>query len=221
MIQRRLREKGSRKAFTIPEIMLSMTIMCFVFAGLYSFLTDTTLLHFVSSEKLEINRDIRMFTQHMSEYARASNHFFIYKSFNTSDRNEPSDRVRDGNTGDFLLLVYQRPHPTLKDPEHIVRLVGYFRKADSNGEGPVYRFEINYPPSQYKSTADYTPEALIAGLSPNGNYEEVIELSRGMANGQLFYNFFDRSIMVKAEIIHGHSAKRVTDTYNFTVSPRG
>jgi len=38
----------------------------------------------------------------------------------------------------------------------------------------------------------------------------------------LFYNFLDRSIMVRGEIIHrGAVGKRVTNTYNYTVSPRG
>ena len=51
---------------------------------------------------------------------------------------------------------------------------------------------------------------------------EVIELSAGIASGKLFYNFYDRSVMVKGEIIHeGNAFRRASNTYNFTVSPRG
>jgi len=49
----------------------------------------------------------------------------------------------------------------------------------------------------------------------------VIELSRGLADERLFYNFWGRSVMVNGQIHHGNDAKRVTETYNFTISPRG
>jgi hypothetical protein len=50
----------------------------------------------------------------------------------------------------------------------------------------------------------------------------VIELSKGLSNGKLFYNYYDRSIMVRGEIIHrGTATRRATNTYNFTVTPRG
>lgn len=216
--------QSRHSAFTLVEVMVSLTILSLVSIGLYAFMVDTTRILFVSTEKLDINHDVRLFTAHMSDYARASNHFFIYPTFRPDDRNALSDRLRDGESGDFLLLIYQEPWPDIEDPEHVTRLIGYFRRPDGTGtmsEGPVYRFEINYKPGNYPSTRDYTPEQLIAGLTYDGDYDRVMQLARGLADGKLFYNFYDRSIMVKAELIHGNAAKRVTDTYNFTVSPRG
>jgi len=213
-----------RKAFTLMEIMVAFTIVTFVSVGLYAFSLDTSRILFTSAEKLDINHDVRLFTSQMSEYARAANHFFVYTSFRETDRNEVSDRVRDGETGDFLLLIYERPYPDLEDPEHVFRLIGYFRRPEGTGtraEGPVYRFQIDYVAGSYPNTLDSTPEQLISGLSSLGDFPQVLELARGLADGKLFYNFYDRSIMVKAELIHGNAAKRVTDTYNFTVSPRG
>lgn len=217
-------KRRRRAAFTITELMVSMSVLTLVFIGIYHFTIDTTRVLFVSTEKLEINRDVRSFTAQMSAYARAANHFLIYESFDENDRDEVDDRARDGETGDFLLLIYQQPWPAIEDPEHITRLVGYFRQPDGTGtkaEGPVYRFEINYPAGGYPNTQTVTPEELIASLSSTGTYDQVLQLARGMADGKLFYNFFDRSIMVKSELIHGNAAKRVTDTYNFTISPRG
>ena len=43
-------------------------------------------------------------------------------------------------------------------------------------------------------------------------------------SGRLFYNFFNRSVMVKGQINYisndGYT-RRAVSTYNFTVSPRG
>jgi hypothetical protein len=169
----------------------------------------------------------------MAENARAANHFYIYRSFNPDDRDGEDDRLRDGVAGDFLLLMYYEPWPDINSPERFTRLVGYFRAADPgdpSSEGPVHRFEVNYyPPDMdppptglrgpYPEAKD--PEQLIKHLLPSGTYPTVVQLSRGLANGQLFYNYLDGSIMIKAEIIHGNEAKRITDTYNYTVSPRG
>jgi hypothetical protein len=204
--------------------MVAMFVSGLVFMGLFQFTFSTSRLLFDSTGKIDINRDVRMFTQHMSAYARASNCFFIYSSFNSEDRNSISDRKRANESGDFLLLIYQEPWPNSDDVECITKLIGYFRKPDGTGadaKGPVYRFEIDYLPGSYPSTLTNTPEQLISVLSSNGTYERVWELSRGLSDGKLFYNFFDRSIMVKAELFRGNDARRIADTYNFTVSPRG
>ncbi len=214
----------SRRAFTLAELLIALTISGFVFMGLFQFTFSTSRVLFDSTAKIDINRDVRMFTQHMTNYARAANQFYVYSSFKSEDRNGADDRKRDGESGDFLLLIYQEPWPNTDDAECVTRLVGYFRRPESSGSsatGPVYRFEINYPSNAYPNTLTNTPEALIAHLNYNGTYERVWELSRGLADGKLFYNFFDRSIMIKAELFRGNDARRVSETYNFTVSPRG
>ena len=66
-----------------------------------------------------------------------------------------------------------------------------------------------------------TIESLIPAISTVGTHETIVELSEGLADGKLFYNFRERSIMVNGQIYHGNDYKRVTDTYNFTISPRG
>ncbi|MBN1403957.1 MAG: prepilin-type N-terminal cleavage/methylation domain-containing protein [Opitutales bacterium] len=216
--------KARPKGFTIAELLVALTISAFVFMGLFQFTFATSRMLFDSTAKIDVNRDVRMFTQHMTNYARAANQFYIYKSFDFADRDDSDDRKRDGESGDFLLLIYQEPWPDPDDTECITRLVGYFRKPDGSGDdatGPVYRFEIVYSSSNYKNTLTNTPESLIAHLSASGDYDQVWELSRGMADGKLFYNFFDRSIMIKAELYRGNNARRISDTYNFTVSPRG
>ncbi|MFH1497012.1 MAG: prepilin-type N-terminal cleavage/methylation domain-containing protein [Verrucomicrobiota bacterium] len=41
------------------------------------------------------------------------------------------------------------------------------------------------------------------------------------ADGYQYENFQNRSILVRLRILHGNQAKRVTNTYNFTITPRG
>jgi hypothetical protein len=197
-------------------------------------LLDTARTSFITAEKLDINADVRQFTLEMAQNARAANHFLIYRSFNSGDRNEFDDRLRDGESGDLLVLVFLEPYPNVNSPEHYTRIVGYFRDGDPanpDSEGPVKRFEKRFhdpsgavPPGSsgaYVSAVDKTVEQVIADLSVNGTYPTVVQLSRGLSNGQLFYNYLDRSILIKAQIIHGNVAKRITDTYNYSVSPRG
>jgi prepilin-type N-terminal cleavage/methylation domain-containing protein len=222
-----------RAGFTLVEILITTVVVGFLMLGIGQLMLDVTKTSFITGEKLEINADIRQFTLEMAENARSSNGFLMYRSFNAADRDSTADQLSDGMTGDFLLLLFMEPYPNADDPEHYTRVVGYFRYPDAQSkEGPVYRFEKRFyrpdlssiPPGfsgPWLNSEDTTPEKIIADLNPSGAYPTVIQLSRGLANGQLFYNYLDRSVMIKGEIVHGNEAKRITDTYNYTVSPRG
>jgi hypothetical protein len=197
-------------------------ILSLVLMAAGQLLLDTARTSFITAEKLDINADVRQFTLEMAENARAANQFFIYRSMNTADRNQKGDRLRDGRSGDLLVLIFQEPWPNFNSPEHYTRIVGYYRDADPSdpsSEGPVRRFEKRFDP--YVSASEYTVEEMIADVRATASHATVVQLSRGLANGQLFYNYLDRSIILKAQIIHGNVAKRITDTYNYTVSPRG
>jgi hypothetical protein len=49
----------------------------------------------------------------------------------------------------------------------------------------------------------------------------VIQFAQGLANGRLFYNYWGTSVMVNGAIAYGNNYQNVSDTYNFTISPRG
>jgi hypothetical protein len=170
-----------------------------------------------------VNRDIRAFTSEMTDNATYANFFQIYPDFakrtvtDSATEVTTDASVNDGLSGDFLLLVYRDPGDDTKTN----RLVGYYRSpkngSDPDSEGPVRKFDITVSPSSSASIWTLIPDASTAGTWP-----EVIELSQGLADGKLFYNYYDRSVMVKGQIFHrGNLSKRATNTYNFTVSPRG
>ena len=49
----------------------------------------------------------------------------------------------------------------------------------------------------------------------------VLNNLQGLSQNLNFVNYQGRSVLVRSRILHGNQAKRVTNTYNFTVSPRG
>ncbi len=222
-MKRKSKEKTAG-GFTLTELLVTMTILGLVMAGLTSFYYQSTVMMFTSDQKLKINADVRNITNELTDNARDANHFTMYDDFYDSFRTQApyADwRKRDGESGDVLVLIYygDDPNPLDTVPPPIVKLIGYYRSIDNQAEntGPVRRFDYNVPVAQQLLKV----EQLVPDSTQESTFSQVIELSRGLADGKLFYNFRDRSIMVNGQIYHGNDAKRVTDTYNFTISPRG
>lgn len=211
-----------------------MTILGLLSVGLARFLGDSNILMLSITGKLEINGEIRDFTEAMSDEARAANTFLLYRSFypvttGTPDGDfrdpptgaDPTDyRRRVGESGDLVVFIYERDDPNpMDDLVPLQRLVGYYRSAPdtATGEAPVRRFEVNVSEAdQYELVEDLIPPSSLAS-----QHKTVVSLAEGLANGMLFYNFNDRSVLVNAKIVHQNIAKQITGTYNFTVSPRG
>jgi len=218
-------ETKSRKGqagFTIIEVMMALAISGLVFMGLFQFTYQTSRILFDSTGRLDANRDVRKFTQQISVDARAANAFLAYSSFESQDRNANTDRLQAGLAGNFILFSFQEPWPNADSPVCITKLIGYFFRPDeSTGQGEVCRFVINYPSSAYPSTLTNTVEGLISGLSYNGTYDHVWPMAKEINNAPLFYNFNNTSIIVRAELYRGQNNRRVTNTYNFVISPRG
>jgi len=53
------------------------------------------------------------------------------------------------------------------------------------------------------------------------NHAIVVQLAQGLADQCLFHNFWGKSVMINGQIVHGNNNTSATDTYNFTISPRG
>lgn len=228
-------EKHEQHGFTLVEIMFAMSILALVMTGIMTFLVDSVRTTFITEQKLNINGDIRDVTNKLADEAREANYFTLYTSFYPQyevepmgDFREPATgyaaadyRQRRGNSGDFLLLVYTGidPNPDDLEPAPIEKIIGYFRDGGTvdSEQAPVRRFEVEVPKAdQYEELETLIPSSTLSILHP-----EVINLVTGLADGNLFYNIQNRSVLVNGKIIHGNDAKQVTGTYNFTVSPRG
>lgn len=235
MIKRTQISSRCSAGFTLMEMMLSMSIMFIALMLVMDFVIETGRLNFTSAEKNDINRELRNVVDRMASEAKQSNLFIIYKSAAPADREDQTDRVRPNESGDCVLLVFKSGYADmmdlgvdpLHDPRPITRLIMYYRSATTteNGveRGPVRRWELDLR-SNPETDADtiHNLESLIPNLATlYAQSTELVELSEGMADGRLFYNFQNRTAMINGKIIHGNKAKWVTDTYNFSISPRG
>lgn len=230
-----------RTGMTLVEVLIATTISGLVMAGLIAVFIQALKIYDYDEKKLTINRYIRDFTTELTENATYANYALILPDFKTRINVSPvvnpstgdittagiNVPVEDGQSGDMLVLVFVDP----ADDQKIERLVGYYRAPDANdseGRGPVRRFELTFSPSSSSKAI-----ALLPALSTLNTWPTVIELSQGLSDGRLFHNFYGRSVMVKGEIVQGTKkkgaatqdnddlARIVTNTYNFTISPRG
>lgn len=206
------------------------------------FFVESLKATFVSEQKNMINGDVRTLTAQLAEAAKEANFVVLYSSFSGEDRDAVADRLLDGNSGDFLVFGFQGK-PDLETPMNapgpISRVIGYYRAPedpnDDDSMGPVRFFDSDLDHSSYAASGEPllgpienaldppTLEEILTSLYPaskSSQNKEVVEMSEGLANHRLFYNFGKSTIMVNGKIIHGNEAKRVTDTYNFTISTR-
>ncbi|MGE9295645.1 MAG: PulJ/GspJ family protein [Puniceicoccales bacterium] len=219
------------KGFTLVEMLVAMFVVTLLSAGLFIFMVDVSKGIFWGTEKAEISEDVRTFTMRIAAEARSANSAYIYTSFNKEDRDQDSDKQKAGQSGDCLVLVNTEYYPDSDSPTHYTRIIVYYRIPDDEGDeaGPVHRYEWEASgPSQYVSSvgpggAAVPLESVLTSKIPNIPKDDpvVIELSRGVADGRLFTNYKDTTIVINGEILHGNKVKEVTNTYNLSISPRG
>lgn len=216
-------DRAPQRGFTLPEIMVSMTVLGIMSALFLSVYFDMSEIAFASDSKNMINRDIRNVTQQMSRTAREASYFALYRSFDADDRDAAEDQLLEGKTGDFVVFVYLGlpTDATRVNQRPIERIVGYYRAVDDPDDpdalGPVRRFDLEITGNAQSATL----ESILPVASSSDDYPAVVQLSQGLANGDMFFNLWNQSLMINGKIVHGNAAKRITDTYNFTVSPRG
>lgn len=199
--------------------MVATSITGMIVAATLGFFITNYKIGFVNQERNRINADMRKFTGQLIQDGRGANYFVLYRSIQSGSRDKVEDRRLDGEAGDFLVFVTTEETSNLTEPVRIKGIVAYYRAKETEEADElvsVRRYEETFASSRAGPLEDLLPdvsELLVAN--------ELIELSKGLADGQLFYNFWGRSVMVNGQIHHGNVAKRVTETYNFTVSPRG
>lgn len=237
------RRRPGRRGFTLVEMLIATSVMAIVSVGMLRVFVQALNVYSYDTGKLLVNKDIRKFTAEMTENATYSNYFRIFPSHTNLTRTVdtyivPTDpdegyvqaiadtTVNTGESGDCLVLVYKNKD----DDRNIEQLLIYFRVPGPNDAagnptpGPVRFAKVPVDPLSGGLPIWQlipSPPSKLVGMS-----SVVVELSNGLADGKLFYNFFDKSIIVKGAILHRGGMVNTrnataTNTYNFTVSPRG
>jgi prepilin-type N-terminal cleavage/methylation domain-containing protein len=211
-----MRPSSRQRGFTLAEVLIALSIVGMVVAG-----ACALLLHNLSVGKLRVTRDIRMLTQEIAEEARNANFFRIYPSFaqrfrdlNHNGFEDSGEELPNGLTSDLSgdMVVFYFYDPVAGST--VIRTVGYYRAPanpnDPESPGPVRKFVLTENP------------LVLPDVAAINDFPEVVELSRGLAEGRLFLNYQDLSVVIQGEVEHpGNLIRRATNTYNFTVAPRG
>ena len=132
----------------------------------------------------------------------------------------------------------------------VTRIVGYWvavnRTQRTNTDGTtrnaLYAFDTDKFKGSASATSWSTPwnvtfpvtlnssttlESLLPPASEAGStdaaYADILinDLTGRASSGQNFINFGNKTAVVQTRVLHGNRAKRVTNTYNFAIPPRG
>lgn len=218
--------RRAASGFSLIELMIAISILSIVVTVVLSLFINLMKSYKYNTFRLSINRDVRTFTNELSDTATFANYFVILADFNTrtvgTSPNEVLASMGDGESGDCVLLVFKDP----ADDTKISRLVGYYHDPDTSGLGPVRKFDRAFSPSSTSTTLwTLMPATSTLHTNPDIISAGTIGKATGTStSGKLFYNFFNRSVMVKGQINYISNdglTRRAVSTYNFTVSPRG
>jgi len=218
----------SRRArgFTLVEILVATTIMGIMVTAILGLFLNLMKSYKYNTFRLSINRDVRTFTNELTDTATYANYYIILADFVTRTTGPSGSEVlaymADGESGDCVLLVFKDD----TDDSKISRIVGYYHDPDADGMGPVRKFDLRFSPT-VTGTSLWTLLPATSTLHTNNDIISAGTIGRATGtstSGRLFYNFFNRSVMVKGQINYISNdglTRRAVSTYNFTVSPRG
>jgi prepilin-type N-terminal cleavage/methylation domain-containing protein len=215
-----LPSKRTNQAFTLVEMIFVMALFGIVGIILTSLMVESSKSMRRSINKSLITYDFRKFTGRISQDALNATHAYLYPSFtHESVKNRDNRRLR-GSSGDCLVLIRTQPFPGLNNDRVYRRIVVYYLENGDTQNRSVLRTELEFP-SPTVPTTDIVEEVLSDQIDNFDPPEQILEISRGLSGGQLFYRATNESFLINGEMTHGKNAQRVINTYNLTISTRG
>lgn len=220
------RRRGKSAGFSLVETLIATTIMAIAVTAILGLFVNMMKSYKYNAFRLSINRDVRTFTNELTDTATYSNYFVVLADFSTRTTGPTGSEVLasmgEGESGDCVLLVFKDP----TDDTKIQRMIGYYHDPDSDGLGPIRKFDLTFSPTS--STMNiWTLMPAVSTLHTNDDIISAGTVGKATgttSSGKLFYNFFNRSVMIKGQINYISNdglTRRAVSTYNFTVSPRG
>ena len=218
----------SNKGFSLVEVLVALTVFMLVVAGVMPMYVQSTKQVYTTDSKLDITQEIININNHIIGEAREADAYILYDNFRGAwidgdfvdfrqSTYQGKGRLRDGESGKFLLLLYYGidPAPYDKTPAPIDHMVGmYLDASESETAGPLKMF-IKDSIDNNRSLEENIPSA-----SSSSSHDVILDEMTGLMDGDIFYNFGGRSVMINGKIAHKNGAMKETNTYNFTITPR-
>jgi len=226
------RRPAAGQGFSLIEIMIATGILSIMVMVVLSLFINMMKSYKYNTFRLSINKDVRTFTNELSDTATFANYFVIFADYNTRTTGPSGSEVlaymADGESGNFVLFVFKDQ----SDDSKIRKIIGFYHDPETDagspnfGLGPVRKFTTEFSPT-VTGTSLWTILPSTATLHTNPDVISAGTIGRAngtSTSGRLFYNFFNRSVMIKGQINYTSDdglTRRAVSTYNFTVSPRG
>ena len=239
------RGRQAPAAFTLTEIMISMTVVGLVFAGTMSTFLFGYRMMYRDSQRLATNASLRYFVAQVSKETLDASEFYIFRNYRALDGSvDLTDDVTDYVTtaygldiyhGDCLVLVTRI---NLDATSHVRQFRIYYRVATDPGvEAPI----------RYYESQDYGEDGTATSLTtllnqinlrnnPTTTPSRVLaDRSRGRASdsdASTIYPVFssefptltktNENVSINVEIINGSAVNHLlsSSSFNYTISPR-
>jgi prepilin-type N-terminal cleavage/methylation domain-containing protein len=217
-----------KKGFTLVEILFAMSILMIVVAGVLPMYVQSSKNILTVDSKIDVNAQVRSITTDIISEAREADAYVLYDNYRgawiegdfVDFRSAPyhgRGRLRDGESGKMLVLLFYGIDPTPDDrnPAPLEKIIGIYLNAnESSSNGSLQSFTVT-DIDNTKSMEENLPTS-----SKMGSHDIVVQDVTGLIDGDVFYNFGGRSIMLSATLAHENGAIKETNTYNFTITPR-
>jgi prepilin-type N-terminal cleavage/methylation domain-containing protein len=243
----RRRARARQAAFTLTEIMITMTIMSLVIAGTLTVFMSGLRSMYKDIERLNTDATLRRVTLHVAKETIDSTEFYVFPNYQSLDGSvdltddiSPLDPEEpDGDeiqlaSGDCLVLVTR---VTVEQTSNVRQFRIYYRTVTS----PSAQGELRY----YES-ADFGDDGTESSLTsllnavklkttpvyPGSRVLASITRGKPKADGTGYYPIFstqatvpaatNESVSLNIEVINGKSATNMlsSSTFNYTISPR-
>jgi hypothetical protein len=237
------RHRRSRAAFTLAEIMTSLTVFGLVMTGALSLFLTGLRAMYRDNQRLATNATLRYFIAHVTKETLDSTEFYVFPSYQLLDGtvdmiNDVSPLVVDAYGtylahGDCLVLATRVSADAVTSNIRQFRI--YYRAtASADAQAPIRYYESrDYGPTGTTTTLT----ALLNAVNLSSSRQVVANAigrlrNPAPASGALHYPIFatesatasptNDSVSVNVEVINGTTANNLlsSSSFNYTISPR-
>jgi len=237
----RPRRRTHRRAFTLVELMIAMSIAVVAIGISAMFMTNASKMVYDSSKRLELNSKVRIFTDRFAKETIDANAFFVLQNYSgldgsadligaDSDSLAINRPVASGLSGDCIVLEY-RDDPDSRSSITRVRI--YYRDTLVVSEpAPIRQILITVPEDDQTGTLNDILNEHLADLpathashAPLVSYQVHGIIPTDESDIQpIFFNHAGRAVSVNFRMqttgTDTGPARRSASAYNFTISPR-